>query len=243
VKPFAGEKQRGVREASMTEEEWLAGEDPEKLLEEGGAKFGPRKLLLFGCTCCRLLKWRFTDPRSWAVVEVAERFADEEATWEELREVASQASATWHRTSSDRTTHAGRVTAMAVGLFGQALLADDLCAAVVLDAVKRLASGVRLGLKRSRGPQANLLRDIFGSPFRPIAVDRAWSTADATSLAQASYDERALPSGHLEPARLAILADALEEAGCTDRDILDHLRGPGPHVRGCWALDLALSRK
>src|SRR5262245_19951763 len=119
----------------MSEAEWLAGEDPEKLLEEGGATFGPRQLL-FGCACCRLLKWRFTDPLSWAVVEVAERFADEEATLEELREVAGQASATWLRNyyptnPGDRTTNAGRATAMAVGLFGRALMADELSAAVV----------------------------------------------------------------------------------------------------------------
>jgi hypothetical protein len=62
------------------------------------------------------------------------------------------------------------------------------------------------------------------------------------SLAQAAYDERDLPSGHLDPGRLAVLADALEDAGGSDPDILGHLRGPGPHTRGCWVLD-ALLRK
>ena len=61
-------------------------------------------------------------------------------------------------------------------------------------------------------------------------------------LAQAAYDERELPSGTLDATRLAVLADALEEAGCPDRTILDHLRGPGPHVRGCWAVDLLLGK-
>jgi hypothetical protein len=41
----------------------------------------------------------------------------------------------------------------------------------------------------------------------------------------------------------AILADALEEAGCTDAAILSHLRGPGPHVRGCWVVDLLLGKE
>ena len=62
------------------------------------------------------------------------------------------------------------------------------------------------------------------------------------SLAHAAYDERTLPSGHLDPARLAVLSDALEDAGCTDAAVLGHLRGPGPHVRGCHVLDLLLGR-
>jgi hypothetical protein len=62
-------------------------------------------------------------------------------------------------------------------------------------------------------------------------------------LAQAAYDNRLLPSGLLDNGCLAILADALEEAGCTDADILSHLRGPGPHARGCWALDLVLGKE
>jgi hypothetical protein len=61
-------------------------------------------------------------------------------------------------------------------------------------------------------------------------------------LAQAAYDDRHLPAGTLDNGRLAILADALEEAGCTDADVLGHLRGPGPHVRGCWAVDLLLGK-
>jgi hypothetical protein len=62
------------------------------------------------------------------------------------------------------------------------------------------------------------------------------------ALAQAAYDHRTLPSG-LDRTTLAVLADALEEAGCTDPDLLIHLRGPGPHVRGCWALDLLLGKE
>jgi hypothetical protein len=63
------------------------------------------------------------------------------------------------------------------------------------------------------------------------------------SLAQAAYDERTVPAGTLDPARLAVLADALEDAGCDNADILSHLRGTGPHVRGCWAVDLVLGRE
>lgn len=63
------------------------------------------------------------------------------------------------------------------------------------------------------------------------------------SLASLAYEHPVLPSGHLDSARLAVLSDALEEAGCDDAEILSHLRSPGPHVRGCWALDLVLGKE
>jgi hypothetical protein len=62
-------------------------------------------------------------------------------------------------------------------------------------------------------------------------------------LAQTAYDERHMPEGKLDNGRLAVLADALEEAGSTSEDMLDHLRGPGPHVQGCWVVDLLLGRE
>jgi hypothetical protein len=92
--------------------------------------------------------------------------------------------------------------------------------------------------------QAVLLRCIFGNPVYPLAINPAWLTPAVVSIAQAAYDERQLPSGELDFARLAVLADALEEAGCTDLELLVHLRGPGQvHVRGCWALDRVLARE
>ncbi|MBX4200796.1 hypothetical protein KW786_01565 [Candidatus Parcubacteria bacterium] len=86
------------------------------------------------------------------------------------------------------------------------------------------------------------MREVFSNPFRSVKVDRAWQTPTVTSLASAAYEERQLPSGHLDTARLAILSDAFEEAGCTSDEILGHLRSPGPHIRGCWALDLVLGK-
>jgi hypothetical protein len=90
-----------------------------------------------------------------------------------------------------------------------------------------------------------VLRDIFGNAFRPVALDPAWLTWNdgaAVSLAQAVYDDRELPSGHLDVTRLAVLADMLEEAGATDAELLGHLRSIRPHVKGCWAVDLLLGR-
>ena len=91
--------------------------------------------------------------------------------------------------------------------------------------------------------QCGLLRCIFGNPFRPIAFDPAWCMPKVTALASAAYEERSLPAGILDTQRLAVLADAMEDAGCADTEMLSHLRGPGPHVRGCWVLDLLLGKE
>jgi hypothetical protein len=90
------------------------------------------------------------------------------------------------------------------------------------------------------------LWDIFGNPFHHVSLDPAWlawNGGAAVKLSQAAYEDRLLPSGELDPARLAVLADALEEAGCADANILAHCRGPGPHVRGCWVVDLLLGKE
>jgi hypothetical protein len=91
--------------------------------------------------------------------------------------------------------------------------------------------------------QAALLRCIFGNPFRPVAFHPTWFTREVVSLAQSAYDQRSLPGGTLDNTRLGILADALEEAGCTEQSLLDHLRSPGPHVRACWPVDLLLGKE
>src|SRR5262249_35647373 len=80
-----------------------------------------------------------------------------------------------------------------------------------------------------------LLRDVFGNPFRPVAFAPAWRTSAAIGLAESMYEAR-------DCAAMPILADALEEAGCEQPDILAHCRGPGPHVRGCWVVDLVLGK-
>jgi hypothetical protein len=83
--------------------------------------------------------------------------------------------------------------------------------------------------------QAKLLHDILGNPFCPVSIDPAWLTSNVTALAQTIYDERAFE-------RMPILGDALEDAGCTNADILEHCRSGGEHVRGCWVVDLVLGR-
>jgi hypothetical protein len=124
-------------------------------------------------------------------------------------------------------------------------------ARVAADAMARkaLATAVATGADRHEGfdfnktfddvvsaeqeHETHLLRDIFGNPLRPVAFNPAWLTPNVTALAGMIYDERAFD-------RLPIVTDALEEGGCGNADILSHCRGPGPHVRGCWVVDLLL---
>ena len=80
-----------------------------------------------------------------------------------------------------------------------------------------------------------LARDIFGNPFRPVTFDPAWRTSETISIAGRMYDSRDFSA-------MPILADALEEAGCTNPDLLLHCRELGVHVRGCWVVDLVLGK-
>ena len=84
--------------------------------------------------------------------------------------------------------------------------------------------------------QRDLVRDIFGRPLRLAAADPAWLNPAITALARGIYDSRAFDE-------MPILGDALEEAGCADEAILSHLRGSGPHARGCWVVNLLLARE
>jgi hypothetical protein len=130
------------------------------------------------------------------------------------------------------------------GLLGALSGLDGVALQFAAEWLQRLDS--RLPVReRERRIQADLLREIAGNPFRRPRLDPAWLKADdgvAVRLAQTAVDERRLPEGYLDGTRLAILGDALEEAGCCDEQVLAHLRSPGPHVLGCWATDLVLDR-
>lgn len=90
--------------------------------------------------------------------------------------------------------------------------------------------------KAERARQPALLREIIGPlPFSPEASLNGWLTPSVLSVARALYLEKSFEG-------MPVLADALEEAGVTDAEILSHCRGPGPHVRGCWVVDLVLGK-
>ncbi|MBP3954892.1 hypothetical protein J8F10_06295 [Gemmata sp. G18] len=83
---------------------------------------------------------------------------------------------------------------------------------------------------------ADLVGDIFGNPFHPVAFSPSWHNSTVLSLASQMYESRDFSA-------MPILADALQDAGCDSADVLDHCRGPGPHVRGCWVVDRVLGKE
>ena len=176
----------------MTEAEWLACEDPQRMMKRLGVKPLDRKLLLWRGACCRRA-WGLLPPAARAYVEVSERLADGLAGEAEV-------------SAGPGAGGCGEA---------EAFLGEDFAA------------------------QARLVRCVFGNPFRSVTVDSAWLAWEggtARTLAQAINGERAFD-------RLPVLADALEDAGCADAGLLGHLRGPGPHSRGCWAVDLLLGKE
>ncbi len=227
----------------MTEAEWLKCTDPKPMLEFLGERASQRKLRLFAVVCCRRLWNLLSDKYSRKALTIAERYADGDVSQKKLgfaRGDARRAAEFAHREERPR---ADASAMWAVSLVCEAFIGSALVA-VGLAARCEAYPGYPSRLADAQKEQSSLLRDMFGSPFRVVTNDPNWLTATVTKLAQAAYDNRILPAGTLEPDRLAILADALEEAGCTDEQVLTHLRGPsGPHVRGCFVLDLLLDKK
>ena len=198
----------------MTEQEWLGCADPTPMLEFLRGKASERKVLLFGCGSWRLV-WRLIVPDETLrrVVEAEEQYADGLLTKEQLN--ASY--------SNDGPPYA---------------VYDCLCAQADALGSRGLALHVDPAWDEpaQRTTQAALLRCIFGNPFRPVTFDPLWRTPEVVRLAHAIYDRRAFDL-------LPEFADVLEVACCTDADILAHCRGPGPHTRGCWVVDLLIGKE
>jgi hypothetical protein len=209
----------------MTPDEWDACTEPHKMLlflrESGRAS--ERRLRLFTCACCRRIWPLLTNSRDRRGVEVAELHADGRATSQEVL----QARAGPGRPASGRVLW---------------LPSEPWWPEVgPWEAARRVAAFAAAVAAPGEEPaQCRLLRDLF-DPFRLAKLDASWLTPTVVSLAVASYEER-LPSGHLEPARLLILADALLDAGCDDVQLLEHLRSGGAHWRGCFAVDAVLGK-
>jgi hypothetical protein len=233
-----------VAKRALTEAAWLVCHHPTRMIRHLGHDPRNRKQVLLAAACLRRVWDWLPDPRSRNAVEVAERFADGQATEDELRAAREAA----RQFGSDSNSLLPREPHWKVyALPAEAAGRDDHIVDVLMDVASATAWSKADTPEAITAPeeraQAQLARDVFGNPFRPVALDHAWPTPTVIALAQAAYNERLLPSGHLAPTRLAILADALEEAGCAHLAILDHLRGPGPHVRGCWAVDLVLGKE
>jgi hypothetical protein len=218
-----------------------------------------RKLRLFAAACVRRFWHLLTDERSRRAVEVGERYADGLATDGELRRAGEAVypvidaaytarDAAWDAyNATEAADQASYDTVLSVDfacqIFRAAWAATHQSCFEAARYTANTASacveeGTRHVLERE---QAALLRDVVGPlPFRPVSLPPfllAWNDRCVVKLATGVYEERDFSSE-----RMGVLADALEDAGCSDPEFLGHLRSPGPHVRGCWVVDLILER-
>lgn len=224
----------------MTETEWMNCTDPTPMQEFLRTQLtaSERKLRLFAAACCRRVWNLLIDKHSRKALTIAERYADGAVTAEKLGFAwgdARRAAQVAHRQECE-TAEASAMWAVSLlceADIGRTMAAVGLaarCEAFPIDQA-RLADAQR--------EQTLLLRDIVSNPFRPVILAPTvvhWQDATIPKLAQAIYDDRAFD-------QMPKLADALEEAGCTIADLLNHCRGPGPHVRGCWAVDFLLGKE
>jgi hypothetical protein len=249
---------------AMTEAEWLACEEPRHMLEFLPGRTSDRKLRLFAVACCRRIWHLMPDEQSRTAVEVAERYADGLALPHE-REAASVAAGNSAMRFDpgydpdevpDYEGHVSEFAAHAACHTAAEERAPSYSAYAVTDSTVKVVGFHRLLDTRplplehelNQNPifadatraelivQCELLRCIAGpSVFRPVTINPAWQPSTVIALAQAIYDDLAFD-------RMPILADALEDAGCTNQDILAHCRSGGEHVRGCWVVDLLLGK-
>jgi hypothetical protein len=266
---YAARERKREGEA-MDEREWMTCTSPQEMLEYLKGKASDRKLRLFACACCRRIWHHLSDHRSREAIEVSEQYADGLVVRDRLQGAETPAAIAtfdaWGPAYSASCAAALAATAsirekdLAPALYA-AVRAAEAVASQAAETAHRAAEGATASSNTimlfeatareaktvaeadEHADQAALLREIFGNPFRPAAIDSTWRTPTVLSLAQAAYENRILPAGELDTSRLAILADALEDAGCNSADILAHLRAPGPHVRGCWPVDLLLKKE
>lgn len=220
----------------MTEAEWLSSTDSHLMLDSFKGRVSDRKLRLFAVACCQAMWQHFTHERSRSAVVVAERFADGLASEEELNRahsMAMEAIARW-----EDVKYGSRVM---INIDRNSLPHLRMRHAVVASHVnKPFLIGRLRGYGRDpelAGVAPTLVRDIFGNLFHSGGIDPYWQTETVVSLAAGIYAERAFD-------RMPILADALEDAGCDNAEVLDHCRQPDAvHVRGCWVLDKILGKE
>ena len=204
----------------MTEQEWLQVADPQRMLEFLHGKASDRKYRLFAVACCRRI-WHLMTEDDRHAVEVAEQFSEGLTTAKE-RDTARYAQS---------QARPGRLPAPSRAA-GAATFGSGWSAACCV-----AAHAAETGTDGQT--QCDLIREILGNPFRPITLDPSWliwHDGLLVSMAKKMYDSRNFSD-------MPVLADALEEAGCTNPDILEHCRGLETHVRGCWVVDLLLGKE
>lgn len=219
---------------SVTEAEWLTCDDPLEMFSRfvRPMKSGRRRLDLLCIACVRLV-WHLLDhpalklPFDWLEMHPGERVRPLDGHMGDLFQGPAKVLYDW------RYRHDLGLNTFAVHI------AHDLWADFYEYAFDNLGKDSDYDLSVLHEDPSIVLpavmREIFGNPFRPVMLDPEWRTTTAAALAEwiyASRDFSAMP----------VLADALQDAGCNNADVLDHCRGSGPHVRGCWVVELVLGR-
>ena len=236
----------------MTEADWNSSTDPHGMLTFlwHHGNLSARKARLFAVACCRQAWHLFRDEHTRRAVVVAEWDVDG-LTNKEVVRVAARGVAGGERVGRLRPLDVAPLRAawVALTMGRDSPGASGATAPPLLDAISSAAdllAFVTSARDKERRNQAALLRDIFGPIlFREVRIDPAWlawNGGSVVKLAEAAYEHREMPSGTLDNARLGVLADALEDTGCSNADLLGHLHGPGLHVRGCFALDAILGK-
>jgi hypothetical protein len=236
------------------------------MLELLHGRASDRKLRLFAVACCRRIWhllvaeveiWHRDEAALWQrcqdAVLLAEQFADGKATTEELVAVTAYPRPALYDADAAMFTAEVQLDSILVAkeaaeaagheaadrvyavFFPNGYTPTPENEALMAEMEEQQEQEYARTIGMEKNAQCHLLRDCFANPFRPVSADPACFTPNVVKFAQVVYEERAFD-------RLPALAAALEEAGCTDADILAHCRRPGPHVRGCWALDLVLGK-
>ncbi len=231
----------------MTEQEWLTTAEPWGMLTFVSESASRRKLRLFTCACCRQVLNPFTPRLVERAVHAAEAFADREITGETLTQVGDWVgTAIGFARDADVWNGTGYLCHLLDAVAAVCWSANEMEAArdaalatarAAADVPWPPASGIRPPeYVAELAAQADLLRDIFGNPFRSCEIQLEWLTDTVLALARAIYATRDFGA-------MPILADALQDAGCDDADILAHCRDPREHTRGCWVVDLLLGKQ
>lgn len=249
----------------MTEQLWHVRTDPNALLNFIRDRASRRKLRLFACACSRRVLHLVGRRITLKAIEFAEKYADGLRSVKELHDNAwgrgsdlhgvvlwedwdSASLSSEHASGlvADRMAQTDRVNHAFWSAAFERALQENLA---ISEAISRADNSVPNGFVEMRENarfteqkmQTDLLRDIFGNPFRPVTLDPRWLTSTVLDLARSIYDE--FPRQVGGSAKMPILADALMDAGCDSEEIISHCRAPGPHVRGCYVVDLILGKE
>ena len=202
----------------MTEREWLRSDNSDGMMTYRGDAYSRMATAMnLACLEC-VADWLTPQAREWCAK--AHSVLDGDALREELLELDHSTVDSLDVAYLDAAPHGRDILHAAIDIFnafnGETIRCDPTL--------------LTLAEKRR---QADVIRDVYGNPYRPAVFDPAWRSEAAVALAK-SMDSTCTFDA------MPILADALQEAGCDSPDILQHCRGESTHFRGCWVVDTVL---